>query len=337
MSTSTILKGINLSGFSDRDKDWYHPKPGEEFKTMMDHYRSKGMNFFRVPIWWDRLQPEPNQPFDTAVWDQVQAVVDYGLSLDCTVMINNHCMGGRKVNGDDRKLGDPQLPYGVLADFWTRVADTYKGKDKVWFDLINEPENLPPNGHITSTNALVCIYNEAISAIRTKGAMNRIVLEGNGWNNAMSFNQNPWYNLGPAHPTSGEALHAGIFDPADNWCVSCHNYPDDPHGDGGNAVDATILRTRFQNVMDWAAQTNIKVICGEWGVIADDPHGQAVTNDYLDWLESPENRDKVLAWSWWQGRRKEWGGGKYTIFSDTVPEDPRWAWLEPHLSPTPPQ
>lgn len=245
MSTSTILKGINLSGFSDRNKEWYHPKLGEEFKPMMDYYHSKGMNFLRVPIWWDRLQPELNEPFDTTVWDQVKAVVDYGLNLDCTVMINNHCMGGRGVHPNEIKLGDPQLPYVALADFWARIAETYKDKENVWFDLINEPESLPLNGHITSTHALVCIYNEVITAVRAKGSMNRIVLEGNGWNNAMSFNQNPWYNPGSAHPTSGGALQAGIFDPADNWCVSCHNYPDIPHGEEGNAVDATTLRTRF--------------------------------------------------------------------------------------------
>jgi aryl-phospho-beta-D-glucosidase BglC (GH1 family) len=325
MSASTILKGINLSGFSDRGSH-YHPAPHDQ----MDFYHAMGMNFFRIPIWWDRLQPAPNAPFDPTVWSQVEDVIDYGLGLGCTVMINNHCMGGRRVDGQDRKLGEPQLPYGYLTDFWTRIAAIYKNEDKVWYDLINEPHDLPLNGHVTSTNALVCIYNQVIAAIRAEGATNLIVLEGNGWNNAKAFDQNPFYNPGGGPPTSGEAFHAGIFDPAENWAASCHNYPDEEHGQGGHAKDATILRTQFQNVMDWATANNKKVICGEWSVTADDPHGPAVTTDYLNWLAA--NQDKVLAWSWWDGREKAWQGGKLTIFSDAVPEDPRWAWLQPHLT-----
>jgi endoglucanase len=322
---SSILKGINLSGFSDRGR-FYHPAP----HAQMDFYHAKGMNFFRIPIWWDRLQPTVNTSFDAAVWSEAQDVIAYGLSLGCTVMISNHCMGGRGVSGANHKLGDPQLPYAALADFWTRIAAAYKGEPQVWFDLLNEPEGLPANGHPTPTDALVSIYNETITAIRGKGATNLIVLEGNGWNNAKSFNQNPWYNLGTTPPTSGAAFATGISDAASNWCVSCHNYPDAMHGRGGSAIDATILRTQFQNVMDWSAETKIKVICGEWSVIAADPNGKAVTTDYLDWLEA--NQDKVLAWSWWQGREKAWEGDAFTIFSDDAPEDMRWAWLKPYLT-----
>jgi aryl-phospho-beta-D-glucosidase BglC (GH1 family) len=322
ITPSPILKGINLSGFSDR-KEFYHPATQDQ----MDFYKSKGMNFFRIPIWWDRLQPTPSAPFDSTVWGEVQENIRYALEdLDCTVMINNHCMGGRKVAGIKRKLGDPQLPYATIVDFWTRIAAEYKNESKVWFDLINEPHDLPINGHTTPTHALVAIYNETIAAIRAEGAKNRIVLEGNDWNNAKYFNQNPWYNPGTKPPTSGAAFvlpsppeelppdiarGLGIKDTEDHWCVSCHNYPDTPHGDGGRAIHATILRKRFQNVMDWSAKTGIKVICGEWSaIVADengkDPNGEAVTKDYLEFFK--DNPGKVLAWAWWDGRKTTWQG-----------------------------
>jgi endoglucanase len=322
---SLILKGINLSGFSDRGQ-FYHPAS----HAQMDFYKAKGMNFFRIPIWWERLQPTLSAAFDAQVWSEVQDVITYGLSLGCTVMINNHCMGGRQVVGTGRKLGDPQLPYAALADFWVRIAAVYKSEPRVWFDLINEPESLPSHGHATPTDALVTIYNETIAAIRSEGAMNLIVLEGNGFNNAKAFNQNPWYNPGTTPPTSGAAFAAGIVDAASNWCVSCHNYPDAAHDGSGPAIDATILRTQFQNVMDWSTATAIKVMCGEWSVIAADPNGQAVTTDYLDWFEA--NQDKVLVWSWWDGRETAWMGEPPTIFSDEAPEDARWAWLKPYLT-----
>jgi endoglucanase len=324
MTVSPILKGINLSGFSDRGT-FYHPAS----HAQMDFYQSKGMNLFRVPIWWDRLQPEAMTDFDATVWSEVQDVITYALGLGCTVMVNNHCMGGRQVEGVDRKLGDPELPYAALADFWVRMAAPYKGEPRVWFDLINEPNDLPVNGHATPTDALVTLYNETIAALRAEGASNLIVLEGNGWNNARFFDLNPWYNPGTVPPTSGEAFANGIVDPGSNWCVSCHNYPDEQHGQGGPAIDATILRTQFQNVMDWSDATGIKVVCGEWAVIAEDPLGQAVVTDYLDWFEA--NQDKVLAWSWWQGRETSWWGDPFTIFSDVAPEDPRWQWIEPYL------
>jgi Cellulase (glycosyl hydrolase family 5)/IPT/TIG domain len=239
---SSILKGINLSGFSDRGP-FYHPAPHPQ----MDFYKAKGMNFFRIPIWWERLQPTMSAPFDATVWSEVQDVITYGLSLGCTVMINNHCIGSRQVGGIDRKLGDPQLPYAALADFWTRIAAVYKSEPRVWFDLINEPDKLPSHGHPTPTDALVTIYNETILAIRSEGAVNLIVLEGNGFNNAKAFNQNPFYNPGSTPPTSGAAFAVGIVDAASNWCVSCHNYPDALHGQGGPAINTTILRTQFQN------------------------------------------------------------------------------------------
>ena len=46
MAASSILKGINLSGLSDRGK-YYHPAT----HAQMDFFHAKGMNFFRVPIW----------------------------------------------------------------------------------------------------------------------------------------------------------------------------------------------------------------------------------------------------------------------------------------------
>ncbi len=55
---------------------------------------------------------------------------------------------------------------------------------------MNEPSDLPHNGHPTPTDALVSIYNETIAAICGEGTMNLIVLEGNGFNNAKAFNQN---------------------------------------------------------------------------------------------------------------------------------------------------
>jgi Cellulase (glycosyl hydrolase family 5) len=122
-------------------------------------------------------------------------------------------------------------------------------------------------------------------------------------------------------PTSGAAFanrESGIKDGrAPNWCVSCHNYPDARHGQGGNAIDATILRTQFQNVMNWSTATGIKVICGEWSVVAADPNGQAVTTDYLDWFEA--NQDKVLAWSWWDDREKVWMGGNLLSSATMLP------------------
>jgi endoglucanase len=246
MMGSSLLKGINLSGFSDRGQ-FYHPAP----HSQINFYHGKGLNFYRLPIWWDRLQPSVGAPFDPTVWGEVQQVINYALSLGCTVMINNHCMGGRQVGGQGRELGDPELPYWALADFWVRVAAAFKSEAGVWFDLINEPADLPLNGHATPTDALVRCYNETIAAIRGEGATNLIVLEGNGFNNAKAFNQNPFYNPGSVPPTSGEALQNGIVDAGSNWCVSCHNYPDAQHGQGGPALSATILRSQFQNVMDW--------------------------------------------------------------------------------------
>jgi len=326
-----ILKGINLSGFSDRGA-FYHPNGTSEHtvnRTMVDLYVSKKMNFFRLPIYWERLQPTVNGAFDATVWSNVQECVNYCLSKGATVMLNNHCFAGRDVSGVARKLGSAELAYSALSDFWTRIAAVYGTNQSVWLDLINEPESLPNNGYATQTDALVALYNTVIAALRTAGTTTRVVIEGNGHNNAQDFDSNPYYNTGTVPPTSAAAFHAGIVDSANNWVASCHNYPDTPHGSGANAVDATILRTRFQEVIDWAIATKRQVICGEWSVIATDPNGIGVTQDYLSMLEA--NKSRILAWSWWSGRSKDWGSSVYTIAGDAVADDARWAWLQSNL------
>jgi endoglucanase len=73
------------------------------------------------------------------------------------------------------------VPASAYADFWGKVADHYKDNSRVIFNLMNEPNSMPTAQLVTSQNA-------AIAAIRNVGAKNLILVPGNQWTGAHSWN-----------------------------------------------------------------------------------------------------------------------------------------------------
>jgi hypothetical protein len=82
------------------------------------------------------------------------------------------------------------------VSFWSSVADTFKGKARVEFDLFNEPNNVPDavwrNGGAVSYTAVVNGIKRTFSyqaigmqglydAVRSTGATNLIYVAGTGW------------------------------------------------------------------------------------------------------------------------------------------------------------
>jgi endoglucanase len=273
-----VLKGMNLSGMSDRGH-FYHPPT----TAHIDYWWNNGFRLVRYPIYWERLQESVNGAFTATFWADIQAAVDYAVTKGMEVICNLHCMGQRDVNGTLRKIGAQDLPFDALADFWLKVNAVYKGNTKVHYDLINEPDGLPSTSYSTPTSsvaypsgteALIACFNHVTAQLRVNGSQNLLILEGNGHNNAKSWTNN-WYG------TSNSTAFGGgnIVDPFDKWAVSVHNYPDAEHGQGGMSIHQTILRKQMENVVAWAQANNRRVFCGEFGAVAADPDGEYNTRD----------------------------------------------------------
>ena len=53
-------------------------------------------------------------------------------------------------------IGSGVLPYASFNDFWTRVANEFKGNDKVIFGLMNEPNTMPTEQWGTAARGHQC-------------------------------------------------------------------------------------------------------------------------------------------------------------------------------------
>ena len=115
---------------------------------------------------------------------------------------------------------------------------------------MNEPHDMP-------TEQWVKAANSAIAAIRRTGASNLILVPGNGWSGAFSWNTN-WYGT----PTSSMLK---IRDPFNWYMFEVHQYMDsDSSGTSESCVSTTIGAERLQEFTAWLRQHNLKGFLGEF-------------------------------------------------------------------------
>ena len=196
--SSAEFGGVKSGDVGKIDKAYTYPNKGE-----IDYFTKAGMNVFRLPFRWERLQPTPKGELDAAELARLKATVQAATSKGSVVILDPHnyaryyddIVGGSKVGAD------------VFADLWKRLATAFKGDGRVWFGLVNEPHDMPGDVWLSDANA-------AIAAIRTAGAKNRILVPGIAWTGAHS-----WVGSGNG------ATMLGVVDPAHNYAIRCASIP----------------------------------------------------------------------------------------------------------------
>ena len=306
------FRGINLAGAEfgsalpgSFGKDYTFPT-----RTEVDYYMGKGMNTFRVGFKWERLQPAARAAFDGAYYDRLHGIVSYATSKGASVILNPHNFA--RYYGDT--VGSSKVPDSTFADLWRRLAERYKGNSKVLFNLVNEP-------HDINTEQWVGAANAAIAAIRQAGATNLIVVPGNGWTGAHSWNST-YYGT----PNSKAMLK--ITDPKDNIVFEVHQYMDsDSSGGSGNCVSTTIGRERLEGFVKWLRDNKKKGFLGEFAGGNNGTCNTAVKN-MLDYVHGAS--DVMIGWTWWAGG-PWWGEYKFTLHPKNGSDRPQMALLTPYL------
>ncbi|HVV50550.1 MAG TPA: cellulase family glycosylhydrolase, partial [Polyangia bacterium] len=192
-------------------------------------------------------------------------------------------------DGGAKATGQQPMPDAANAPtFWGQVAAAYKNSPKVIFDLFNEPY---PDNNMEATAAWTCWRDggtcpgigypvagmqSMLTAVRTAGATNLVVLAGIEYANDLS----QWMTYKPT-------------DPAGNIAASWHVYPNSNYTSGhtlmmdagGVAGIAPIVATEIGGVLTG---------CSASGGTDD---GSFITSvmSYLDGLSQPQS---YLAWSW---------------------------------------
>jgi endoglucanase len=293
----------------------------------VDYYTGKGMNTFRLPFRWERMQTTPDATLNATQLGYMDSFVNYATSKGDYVLLDPHNFeryypsSGNFQSSNQGLIGgttaDTQSSYNSLngtgsganvvvtnamfANFWGQMAAHYANNSHVIFDLMNEPNNVTASQVVTTDNA-------AIAAIRAAGASNLVLIEGTSYTGAWT-----WTSSGNAaaivNPTTGAV---NIVDPANNWAIEMHQYMDSD----GSGTHATINNNdpmtgveRLQDATQWLEQNHLRGFLGEFAVDnsiinknnPSDPNtlGNEVLNNTLQYMQA--NSSAWMGWTFWGG------------------------------------
>lgn len=283
----------------------------------INYFVGKGMNTFRLPIRWERLQRSQfatlhgDGPGPTGELDRLDTFVNAATGQGAYVIIEPHNFaryfpsgsGDFQTSSVGRLDGD--IPDAAFADFWGKVADHYKGNERVIFNLMNEPTAIDTDGWVASANA-------AIAAIRATGAKNLIQVPGNRWTGAWAWNSAGGTINGIPLGRSNASALLDIVDPGDNFVIEAHQYLDSD-GSGShesiNNNDPLTGVNRISDFTNWLRANNLKGFLGEFAVpnsLIGAGVGDEAINNLLNYMEA--NSDVWTGWAWWGGG-PWWAGG----------------------------
>jgi endoglucanase len=335
-TTLPQMRGTNLTG---SEMDWgtsntANPVSGTDYLFVshqdIDYLASRGVNFARLLFSWEGVQPTPNAPFPTTGNNgiYVNTLIDrvnYATSKGLIVMVEPHGASDKNfARYKGNLVGSAAVPNSQFADLWTRMAAQFKGNPNVVFGLSNEPNNMSTVQWFNAAQA-------AVLGIRSTGAVNLIMVEGNGWSGAESWTSS-WYDTATPQVSNATAWKI-IQDPLNNTVAEVHSYFDVNAGGGANdVVSATIGVERLKVTVDWAKANGVKVFLGEFGTTPTATNAQAAVTNMLAYLD--QNKDVVAGWSWWAyGPPAWWGGYQFTLdpTSNYTVDQPQMAWLKPYF------
>jgi endoglucanase len=307
------LRGLSLAGAEFGESalpgtfgsNYTYPTSAE-----VDHFMSLGMNVFRLPFRWERLQRQTFASFDQAELSRLESFVSYATGKGAYVLLDPHNYA--RYYGAVIGSG---VSAAAFADFWGKLADRYRTNDHVIFGIMNEPNTM-------STEVWLADANAAIAAIRDTGARNLIMVPGNAWTGAHSWYQN-WYG------TPNAQVMLGIEDPFDNYVIEAHQYldPNSSGGSMGNCPSRTAGSERLAAFTGWLAEHGLRGFLGEFAA-GDSTACLAAIDNLLDYVES--HPTEWLGWAYWSAG-PWWGNSLGSIEPSGSQDKPQTQVLVDHI------
>ena len=275
------MVGVNLSGaeFAAQKlpgtvfKDYIYPDIAD-----MRYFQSLGMNTFRLPFLWERVQPKLFGALDSAELSRIVSTVADARSIGACVILDVHNYGEYR----SRPIGSVDVPREAFIDLWTRLQPSFKDTDHVAFGLMNEPSKLP-------TAEWAATAQETVLALRKKGAENLILVPGGGWSGAHA-----WFSKDAG--TSNADAFRSFHDPANNYMLETHQYADsDSSGTNNTCVDPARMTSVMAKITEWAISTKQRLFLGEFGV----PRNEACLKALSAMVGGTKNTAAWGGWTYW--------------------------------------
>ncbi|HYG89237.1 MAG TPA: glycoside hydrolase family 5 protein [Azospirillum sp.] len=307
-ATAAQLAGVNLAGpeFNPErlpgrvETDYTYPGP-----ESIRYFLGKGMNVFRLPLLWERLQRTVGGELDQEEMDRVRTVVHAATSQGAFVVLDLHNYGRYR----GAPLGSPALQAEALAQFWGRIAPAFAGNGKVAFGLMNEPHGIP--GPVLRESV-----ERSIAAIRDAGAGNLVLVPGVGWSGAHDFVKN-----------SGDVLR-NLHDPARNFAYEMHQYLDSNHsGTGQSCMSPKAAEAILADATRWLRNNKARGFLGEFGTPSSS-NCLAALDAMLSYVSN--NADVWLGWTYWAAG-PWWGEYPFSVEPKNGRDRPQMAVLQKFL------
>jgi hypothetical protein len=226
------LRGVNRSGAEFACAQGYGIFDGPTNQSSINAIKTWKVNIVRVPLnedCWLNINGVKPQYGGSNYQNAIRDYVNLLISSDINVILDLHWTA----SGNTLALKqDPMPNKDHSIDFWSSVAQFFKGNDAIIFDLFNEPF---PNGNtFDSAEAWSCWkdgtqcsginFNVAgmqtlVDAVRGSGSRNILMLGGIAYSNSLTR----WLEYLPSDPLNSLAAswHSYNF----NYCntQSCWN------------------------------------------------------------------------------------------------------------------
>ena len=241
-------RGINLGNTLEPPLEggWNNP-PAEE--AYFDAYVEAGFKTVRIPIRWDQ-HTGSTAPYtvDNDFLNRVDSIIDWGLDRDLFVIINAHHEDWFKVD-----YGNPAIR-ARFDSIWSQVSRRYQNKsEKLFFEMINEPRTHEHEG-LTQTEVEE-LNDRILQIIRASNPTRIVIFSGTGWTSAADM-------MATSVPDDNYIM--AYFHSYDPW-----SFAGEGNGTWGTDADKMSLASTFTQVANWASDSGVVVLLGEFGAIHD--------------------------------------------------------------------
>jgi endoglucanase len=321
------FSAVYISGpeFGNRNPNYSNANPGVEgrdywFNTekTFDYFAKKGFGVFRIPLMWERLQPEPGGALNASYLYGIRKNISWAQKNNARVILDLMNQGRYSLlhNGKIVKacigetIGDEVLiTPECFAGLWKRLSLELSCEIGVLgYGLMNEP-------HDMTTPGWKSISQSAVNAIRETGDAKLILVNGDAWSTCdgwLGTNSEPW-----------------ISDLRDNFVYEASCFLD-YNGSGAYLIpfeeerkkDGSIMMRGVDHsgvFMSWCSQNKVKGHIASTGVPWNDQGWFPVIDSML--AKVMENK---FGWSYWSAG-EWWKTYKLTIqprgdFSEDMPQ-----------------
>ncbi len=286
----------------------------------------------RLPIRWERIQPQVMGPLDPSELQRLHTTVLYFTSRRVRVLVEVHNYGSRRLSPStaSQYISKYDNRRHFFNDLWARLGVAFGLNQFVDFGLMNEPQTIDPSIQPIEQafEWLNNISQGAINSIRRTGATNYIFVPHYKWQGAHDF-----------FASASDEAFLDLRDPLSKLVLDLHQYLDQWNsGHSGAAVPgkgASVLAP----VTSWALRNGVTVAITETGSYNknDYPGSEAeVVDFYTHVRNNPSVYFGIYYWGYgpWYAERSTSGAKdqNYLGFYTDGSMSPGLALIEPWLS-----